>query len=101
MSASTISREVLGNGGRGQVPGSGRGLCSVVASGQTEGDQARHLTAHWPRWSRRSLEEELVTAADRGLAEKIECPDGQMQVSHESIYRSLFACKRAAACARS
>ena len=66
--ASTVSREVLGNGGRGQVSGSGRGPCSVVASGQTEGDQARHLTGTG-RAGHGEARGGLVTTADRGLAQ--------------------------------
>ena len=61
----------------------------MVEGGPAQGDETGHLTRTGGAGERQAGAG-LVTAAVRGLAQ-IEFPDdGQMQVSHESIYRSLF-----------
>ena len=87
---STVSREVLGNGGRPQVPGSGRGPGGVVAGVRGRRRPSSPRGRRWPRWWRPSWSWTGHRSRSR-VGSSVEFPDdGQMQVSHESIYRSLF-----------
>ena len=89
-SPSTVSREVLANGGRSPLSG-GTGRCRGVGAGE--------LVRSRRKLASRVALRDIVEAklADRWSPQqiagwlKVEYPDdAEMQVSHETIYRSLF-----------
>ncbi len=88
---STVSREVLANGGRRQLPGG----CGRIAAAWRRAVRPKPTKLAAGRRCAAMVEDKLgagvVAAADRGVAAGGSIPNEmEMQVSHETIYRSLF-----------
>ena len=97
---STISREVTANGGRPSVPSDAGDRDGVVAGDASEGVQAGQRTRCCVRIVEEKLQRRWSPQQIAGWLKLTYPDDPEMQVSHESIYRTC-SCSHAVRCAGS